>query len=538
MVRPSNDSGLLHRDDQELVGGEEEAPSTLFGPQSGQPRSNSMIAALAARFRGAAGGAVEASAAEATAELLTAEQVRAATTFNGGRNLPPEAWTKIGGVIGAGGAAADALTALGVAKFQQSQGFPVDGKVGDITLQRISQQPGGAGLEDLVKNDNVLYVGLNPSSRDLEKAALQGSGADVTSVTGARTQDTAKVGGASVDLNDESGLDSYLAQFSQLDAARQAQLKAFFGAAGGEAKDELAQLAKLFYEAEFGKRLWKRVVLSGHSGGWSFWGDENGSIDFSHMAQLSTIFPGAVGQVEDIMLSACNTGQKDRLGQFTAIFPNLKTIWAYVGYSPSAATGSIGHVKEWEKSTRGRADTAKVDAGREKIGRGSGSKDDNVAIWSRETGAADATYKTNSPEANLDFSTLKATVDAGLVHYDAAYDRGVIDQSALNELYTQLQALVGNFSTELAAERDRYDQMMRKTLNLRHWTNVLRHYMAEHGAALKAAWGSAMPRDFGTQSRSKVLGYIGEYPGDKANEAYVKMVSMLKNLEGIPETWN
>ena len=34
--------------------------------------------------------------------------------------------------------------------------------------------------------------------------------------------------------------------------------------------------------------------------------------------------------------------------------------------SPSAATGSLRHVKEWEKATRGKADEDKMDAGREK----------------------------------------------------------------------------------------------------------------------------------------------------------------------------
>jgi hypothetical protein len=479
--------------------------------------------------------------AAAEEEVLPEAKVRGAIAFNQGRSLPPTAWSKIAGVVGAAGATIDAALVQKIARFQQRESFDVDGRVGDMTLQRISQQPGGEGLEDLVQRDDILYLGLNPASRDKEMDQLEGAGASVTGVTGARgarNQDTAKVDGRTVDLGTPEGIEALMGSFPKLDAARIGALTSFFEGAGGNAKDELAQLARYLYDAEFGKRLFKRVVLSGHSYGVSIWGDDNGSIPFTDLATLATIFPAAVGQVEDLMLSACNTGQSEKLDQYTGIFPNLKSIWAYVGYSPSAATGSLRHVKEWEKATRGKADEDKMDAGREKVGRGSGDKDKNVALWSRETGAADATYKTDSPEANLDFDTLKASVDGAMSSYEDAFIRGVIDQSALNALFTQLQALVGMFGSQLGDDRDAYATAMRRTLALRHWHNVLGNFMNAHGDALASAWGGSMPRDFGTASRAKVLAYLTAFSGDKTSDAYTTAVSMLHDLDGIPDNWN
>jgi hypothetical protein len=469
---------------------------------------------------------------------LPENKVRGAIAFNQGRHLPADAWAKVAAVVGSASATLGEELVQKIAAFQQAQSFDVDGRVGDMTLQRISQQPGGEGLEDLVKRDDILYLGLNPASRDVELGALQGSGANVDGIKGARTQDTAKVDGRTVDLNDAEGIDALMGTFPKLDTANQAALKSFFESAGTGAKDELAQLARFFYDAEFGKRLFKRVVLSGHSYGISIWGDDNGTIQFTELQQLATIFPAAVGQVEDLMLSACNTGQSEKLDQYRGIFPNLKSIWAYVGYSPSAATGSLRHIKEWEKATRGAADEDKMDAGREKVGRGSGDKDKNVALWSQETGAEDPTYKTDSPEANQDFATLKSSVDTAMSTYEDAFVNGNIDQGGLNALFTKLQALVGMFGTQLGDERELYETAMRRTLALRHWSNVLGNFMAAHGDALASAWGDGMPRDFRSASRSKVLAYLAAFPGDKSSDAYTTAISMLKHLDGIPDNWN
>src|SRR5690606_33710456 len=226
----------------------------------------------------------------------------------------------------------------------------------------------------------------NPSSRGVELDTLRNSAGarNVTGLTGARQQDTAKAGDQTVDLTDSAGLDAFVAQFDRLDAGRRQALRDFLESTGSRGMDEMAQLATVLYEAEVGKRLIKRMVLSGHSGGTSVWGDDNGYIGFDHLTQIKSFFPMAMGQVEDLMLSACNTGFQDNIPQYLSIFPNLRSIWAYVGYSPSAATGSTRHIREWERSTRGSAKHSALDAGRQRVGAGHGKRDDNVAVWTRE----------------------------------------------------------------------------------------------------------------------------------------------------------
>jgi len=473
-------------------------------------------------------------------ELLSDGKARSAVHYNKGRHLPEDAWAKIAAVVGAPSATLDTALVQKVAEFQKGQSFDVDGKVGDITLQRISQQPAGAGLDELVKSNNVLYLGANPDSRETELQTLKGTGANVSGVTGARTNDTAKVDGRTVDLNTDEGVESLAASFPLLDAARQAQLKAFFGGSMSGVKDELAQLARLLYEAEFGKRLFKRVVLSGHSGGSSIYGHEAdgsiSSISFSTLAELTKIFPNAALQVEDVMLSACNTGQKGILDQYTAIFPNIHSVWGYVGYSPDASSGSKRHIKEWEKASRGGVDEEKLDAEREKVGQGGGKNDKHVAVWTKGADGAAGTYKTDSDEANRDFATLKATVDSGMAAYEDAYKNGNIDQTALNALFPNLKTLTDNFSDDLGDQAAVYKEAKRLVFVLRHWRELMQWFKAGHGAELKAAWGDSMPRDFHTASRAKVLQYLEAFP-DKTSDVYGRTVTLLRDLYGVPDEY-
>ena len=474
------------------------------------------------------------------APALDPAQSRSAIAWNRGRNLPADAWSKIGAVVGAKGAEIDDDMVQAIAAWQKAQGLGADGKVGEITLQWLSQRPGGEGLEALVKSDATVYLGLNPNSRGVELETLKSTGADVTGLTGAKKQDTAQVAGRSVDLNSEEGLAAFLGQFPRLGAAQQEALKDFVGNAGGSSKDELAQLAGVFYSAETGARLIKRMVLSGHSAGTSIWGDDNGWVQFSHLTALATIFPNAVGQVEDLMMSACNTGQTGKLDQYTAIFPNLKSIWAYVGYSPSAATGSTRHIKEWEKGSRGAMNHDKLDGSRERVAAGSGPRDQNVALWTRENGAATPQYETASEYATHDFETLKAAVDSAMPSYHDAYDRGNIDLTALSGLYTQLQALTGMHQGSLGGDYDRYVLVMKHVLILRHWTNIQRRFWAEHGAAATAAYGNQqVPAALKSGTRAQALAAIAAFAGDQGSEGFQLIKGILGDLDPakIPDNW-
>jgi hypothetical protein len=482
--------------------------------------------------------------AQATTELLTERQVASAIRFNRGKNHPDEVWSQIAGVVGSASTALDAGLVQAVARFQSAQGFTVDGAVGDMTMQRLSQTPGGEGLDRHVRSDAIVFVGLNPSSRGVELATLQnaaGAG-NVTGVTGARQQDTARAGNQTVDLNDESGLDAFVAQFDGMDAGRRQALRDFLQDTGSRGKDEMAQLATILYQAEMGKRLIKRMVLSGHSSGDSLWGDDNASLSFGQLSVLKGFFPMAMGQVEDLMLSACNTGFQDLIPQYLAIFPNLRAIWAYEGYSPSAATGSTRHIREWEKASRGNASHEAMDAGRQRVAAGSGKRDQNVAVWTREQGAATSSFSSQSGYQSGGYDELKAEVDGLMHHYDMAYVMGAIDAANLSELYTKLQALLGTYSAELGDQRALYVTIMKHVLYLRHWNNITRNFMREHGNAVRESYraaGAPVPA-FAGMNRTEVLAQVNNFPGDRSSEGYELLTGLLVELDParIPDNWN
>ena len=476
------------------------------------------------------------------ADLLSERQVAAAVRFNRGRNHAPEVWAQIAGVIGSSSSELGPELVQAIARFQSAQGFTVDGAAGDMTMQRLSQVPGGEGLDQYVQSNATVFVGMNPDSRGVELRTLQSAAgaSNVTGVTGARQNDTARAGGQTVDLNDEAGLDAFVAQFDRLDAGRRDALRAFLQGSEGSAKDEMAQLATILYEAEMGQRLIKRMVLSGHSGGSSIWGES--AVSFDHLASLKNFFPMAMGQVEDLMLSACNTGFQGNIPQYLAIFPNLRAIWAYEGYSPSAATGSTRHIREWEKASRGNATHEAMDAGRQRVARGSGKRDQNVAVWSREQGAESASYSSQAGSMT-GFEMLKAEVDGLMYHYDDAYlVTGTIDPTALSDLYTRLQRLVGTYSAELGDQREYYALAMKHVLYLRHWDNITRHFMREHGAKVREAYQAAgleVPA-FAGMSRVDFLTHVNGYSGDRGTEGFRLVLDYLYTLdpEKIPDSWN
>lgn len=503
---------------------------------TGDPEMDRMVAELAHRNR----------------DRLNQDQVRGAIAFNRGRRLPDSVWQQIATVVSAPSAEMNAAFVQAIAKWQESAGLSYDGRVGDITMQRLSQQPGGEGLDRHVQNNDIVYFGMNPDSRAGELKELKNNASgNVTGAIGEKQQDTAVVGGARVSLNEDAGLDTYMSQFSGLDAGRQATLREWLKGSPGGAKDELAQLARILYDAEMGKRLMKRMVMSGHSGGTSLYGyDSAGSsnrIDFTDLFRLGSVFPLALGQVEDLMLSACNTGWTDKLDTYRTIFPNLRSIWAYVGYSPGYGGGSERHINKWEQVSRGNVNQSKMDAGRERIAAGSGKHDKNVALWTREGGLAGSpekvTYETDSPLAGDSYDVLKQTVDARLTQFfEPAYNQGTIDQQALNELYTQLHSLVGQHSSALGSDLPRYEKLLKKTFYLRHWSNIAKKFMETFGDRVRAGYRSANADTPSYQSlgRATALAKIDAYPGDKSGDAYKLLTQYLKDLDPavIPEEWN
>jgi len=124
-------------------------------------------------------------------------------------------------------------------------------------------------------------------------------------------------------------------------------------------REQLAKLMEMFHGAELGQYRLERLVLSGHHSGGTLWRGRPPDIFQTEailslrkdLTNLVKIFPEARNQVEDVMFSACNTDSQRQLCK--ELFPNLRSIWAYAGSSPSIAQGSDRDITKWERKTRG-----------------------------------------------------------------------------------------------------------------------------------------------------------------------------------------
>lgn len=480
-------------------------------------------------------------AAEKKDEGLPAAKASAAVSFNSAKGLKPAVWAQIAGVVGSSSTTLDTALVQAVAAWQKGKGLGADGRVGDITMSWLSREAGGEGLDAHVKSNNVLFVGINPKSKNVEHGQIQSQtgSTGVTGVKGHKTQDAIDADGKQLDLSTPEGLTQFVSSLKGgLDEGRRAKLEEFINSSGGRTKDEMAEFARQLHRAETGATIFTRVCLSGHSNGDWWWGDDNDGLRFEQMAVLHEIFPIATGQVRSLMLSACNTGQMGKLAQYRSIFPNVNDIWAYVGYSPDAQGGSLKHIGSWEKATRFGSTPDKVHEARKQVAKGSGKNDKHVAVATYDEQGNETSYATESEEAADDFETLKATVDAQRPIYDKAFDQGVIDKTALNAFYTKLQNLIGNFGGQLD-DLEMYQKMLERTLPLRHWDNVTKNFTQAHGATVKAGYEAAKKPVVSYQgmTRDKALGAIAAYP-KPGDEAHNLLSEKLKNLDNIPVSWN
>ena len=149
---------------------------------------------------------------DSSVRLLTDVQVSKAIKY-WKRKLSTEHITQIGKTLGVSTELGDELVQA-TAKFQQAKGLDVDGYPGDFTLQWLSMHPNGkgAGLEALVKSEDVLYMGMRSVSRNIEGAVVKATAGarDTTLVTGSRQQGTVIVDGSRVDLGTDEGIDTFV----------------------------------------------------------------------------------------------------------------------------------------------------------------------------------------------------------------------------------------------------------------------------------------------------------------------------------------
>jgi hypothetical protein len=327
----------------------------------------------------------------------------------------------------------------------------------------------------------------------------------------------------------------------------------------GPAKDSVAGILKLFYEADLGKYKLERLIFSGHSGGEAIWGKQESSgelLIYEDIPKVARLFPKAAEGVEDIMFSACFSFSLEKVEAFIPLFPNLQSVWAYLGFSPDALSGgSLVHIRLWEQATRGHSP--------KKIKR----KGHNVAVWTRDEGttAEEVGGKVQLP-ARLTPAKIKRKLTKWVKERLPLFMDGseaAEDGIELRSAYTACQILVNHPDAD-DADRPRWKALAATVLRLRKWEHVREHFATKHAELLKGvfywnakhivAWVSELKRALiedgviDTIEMTKELlasGQMEERPNDMAlwTEQADRLLFLarkgLRDLDPklIPESW-
>ncbi len=393
-------------------------------------------------------------------------------------------------------------------------------------------------------NNNVVLVGMNESSAH-EADHLRSRGANVTHVKDAKVNDTITTRDAygnsqTHDLSSKEGSTAFALTLG-LPAEQTQKIADVIHRSGADSRDELAQLAQVWAQAERGGQMPSRMVLSGHNVGSGVWGDHNGKLSFDTLGQLAEAMPRAARSVEDLHLSACYSGGEPLMDKYRAMFPNVNTIWAYTGSAPGSYSGATAHLGRWESATRG----TKESLSRE-LAAGT-RKGENVSVWSKAHG-----YMDGSPQAPLsEVRDVVARGQATFERFNSGAEKVSDPQTgALRSFYNDVQRLLQH--PELPASERRGLEVQRDaTIRLLYYSKtVAGNFQNAHGAQLRAGFeslGLEVP-DFKSLSRADALAAIatfeqklaGTSPApDAASRLAPLLTDGLRDLRAsaIPEAW-
>ncbi len=420
---------------------------------------------------------------------------------------------------------------------------------GSDTAQQLV---GNAGIVDLIKQLNnptgprafnpnktgIVHVGMNGYAHD-EARHLNRLNADAGGAVGIRQrgeeQDVITYGGAKHDLTTEEGCARYVANLGLPDqmAVDAAQ---FLLTAGRDSRDELAQLIRVYGEAEMGERRIDRMVLSGHSVGSQIWGDDNGSISFDKFAELSKIFPNAAAQVQHLMMSACYSGGEAKMGQYFEMYPQLESIMAYHGSSPGTWSGAMDHMKGWESATEAGKDAAGIDP---ELARGH-RKAENVSTWNNVDG-----YQGDKPmsiwELERELSSQNSVFED---HFAGRTEVADAQSGPLRNYYALVQRALSHADAS-SGLLDRMAHRRDVTIRLLYFELVSGKFQNHYADTLASGYEAAgleLP-DFSKLGRADTLRAIEELEaaggGSETSQALDLLQRGLRDLdtEIIPTNW-
>jgi murein DD-endopeptidase MepM/ murein hydrolase activator NlpD len=389
-------------------------------------------------------------------------------------------------------------------------------------------------------NDHVLFVGMNSGSTQ-EIRALRQAGARVVAVQDSLAGDDKLVAAGVVhDLSTAEGALAFTRTLG-LRPGQTTEIARVLVECPHDARDELGRVAEAWAPAEKGGSAPSRLVLSGHSVGTGVWGDNNGMLTLDALSDLGSAMPEAARGVEDVHIAGCYSGGEYAILRLRAIFPRLKTAWAYADSAPGAASGATIHLALWERATRGES----TDLDREVAERT--RRGDSVVVWTVDKG-----YQGGQAPAPI------AETRAGLAYLEpvfAQHMRGEVavdnpQTGPLRDYYDALQMLLQH--PELPAEeRPALEARRDRTIRLLYYANtVARRFSQHHGDAIRrgyAALGLPTP-NLGSMSRAEALGEVERFsarvqaertPPQEAQVLAALLHSGLVELDPavIPEGW-
>jgi len=350
---------------------------------------------------------------------------------------------------------------------------------------------------------SIVYVGMNAEAQhEVDELAGRTGAAGITFIKPAKVQGQITHAGQTYDLNSPEGRLGFATALG-LPADRASALASILEGTDDNARDEAGQLARTFREVEQNKRTIERIVLSGHSVGSGVWGDGNGYLSMSVIGNLALMFPKAAGQVQDLMMAACYSGGESKIPVYNAMFPNLKSVWAYDGSAPGSWSGAVPHINRWEKATRGEGG----DTMSRTLATGT-RKGENVAVWSAAKGYDNGKEKGPIETDRATYTTSHADL--------AAFQSGetAVESSQtgpLREHYNNIQRLLGRNDLP-AAERTEMEHERDQVIRLLYFKNVGTMFQTTYKSEINSAFQSVglTAPDFSTLSRKDAIAKVNE----------------------------
>lgn len=357
-------------------------------------------------------------------------------------------------------------TRSAVWKFQRDYGLSTDGVVGQNTMRQLDSVYAFGP-------NQTFYMGMNPGS-DKEANVLEKSLGDRLSVSEDNLTTQAE-------LSTDDGIKAYITDQMGIDPTTQKELFERVFTAVHQAtpsfRDQMVGMLKVFQGAQQGNFQLERMVLSGHSVGSEMWGDladehEPGNFDIAKdLSNVQRAFPAAASQVQDVMLSACWTVTVVPI--LMQIFPNVRTIWAYKGSSPTIKSGSTAHISKWEQETRGDNNLDKRD------------KRGMSALWTKDEG-----FIVNSPGAEPIENYISIHYD----YHEQPFQEEFEGDSKISDLqdtfYSNIQLILihPDFGTLSSEQQKDIETKRDQILRLRYYDGVSKKFAEHYQQQIKSAY--------------------------------------------------